>query len=228
MLLCEIIRWLVLLFRHFWRISLTWCLTALSDLFILFFSIVYALPSSWQKIIFSRAARRILAVFRKSNPQDQRALLHWHVDQICSVWLWRIAGAFPRHLICLSKPSHRETKPPSNAPLLSLDLSLATRLPLLSCWQRLTRHDVQLERMFAITPLLRTLPAWCVLASPCRAVHLCPLSSQLSRLEDTCYTVSGLIMASVGKLRCKCWVKGNDQCRSQGPAGLQTATSCYL
>lgn len=83
-------------------------------------------------------------------------------------WLWRTAGAFPQHLICLSqKPSHRETKPPSNASLLSLDLSLATCLPLLSWWQHLTRHDVQLERMAAFTLLLQDASVWCgcVLAS---------------------------------------------------------------
>lgn len=68
---------------------------------------------------------------------------------------------FPRHSTCLSKPSNTETKAHphqhhhQNALLLSLDLSLAAHLPLLSCWKCLTRLDVQLERMFALTLPLR-------------------------------------------------------------------------
>lgn len=133
----------------------------ISDCLVWFYLFIYmselfTSSSSWQNPFFFPSCPRINAASRKNNSQDQRVFLHWHGHQILAFWLWRIAGVSPRHLICLSKPSHRETKPPSNASLLSLDLSLATCLPLLSCWQRLTRHDVQLERLFAFTLLPRT------------------------------------------------------------------------
>lgn len=169
-----------------------------------------------------------LLTFRKPSPGSIcMSSLTWGSN--FDFWLRHIAS--PPHLTCLSKPSQRETKPPSNTLLLSLDLSLATRLPLLSCWRCLTRHDVQLERMFAFTLLLRA--AQCVSVSQPRelCVVQCPLpmlSSLLTTGRLDYNEVSGIIMASVRKQSCKCWVKGNDQYRTLGPSSLQTATSSYL
>lgn len=121
-----------------------------------------------------------------------------------------------RHATCLSKPSYRETKPPphhrhhhQNALLLSLNLSLAAHLPLLFYWQCLTRLDVQLERIFAVTLLLGV--AWSKLA-PC----VLPLCSAVCWLQHAVQSgVAGMIMRCVCNLTCKCWMKGNDQQRSE-------------
>lgn len=116
-----------------------------------------------------------LLTFRKSSPGSIcMSSLTWGSN--FDFWLRHIASL--PHLTCLSKPSQRETKPPSNSSLLSLDLSLATRLPLLSCWRCLTRHDVQLERMFASTLLLRA--ARCVSLSQPRELCVVQFRSVLS------------------------------------------------
>lgn len=121
----------------------------------------------------------------------------------------RILPLLHRHATCLSKPTYRETKPPPppHDALLLLNLSLAAHLTVYC----LTRLDVQLERMFAVGVLLGM--AW----STSALGAACP-SPLLRRLLTTacCEAVSGLIMRGVCNLTCKCWMKGNDQQRSEG------------